>query len=329
MRPLLYLHVGYPKTGTSAIQATLYANLARLREHSILYPRAAVALPAKGHHNLPRSLTQVKGIPHHLHRSEVGGFPEVLAEIHAAGCRKVIVSSEGFNHVCRTNPLLFQAVIAEHFGGLDTCIVVFVRRADDYLESKFLQTLRDWGQDRRDHPTPKLDDYIEGILAQPTDHLRTVFNLMDLPFDLVVRMYASDSVAEMCRLADYEGPLETLPRRNRRLTLKQASLLYLLSSSDRASEARDTIRRSPRRFRKLMAFEDDRPEYRLIPPARATELLQRVQGAYGKIADRTGVPLTAEAYGQYETVALNADAFTESERRSVEQFFGFGLSSLR
>ena len=35
---ILYLHIGMPKTGTSSIQDTLFANRENLRKYGIYYP---------------------------------------------------------------------------------------------------------------------------------------------------------------------------------------------------------------------------------------------------------------------------------------------------
>ena len=39
MQPLMFLHIGYPKTGTTGLQQFFVDNAERLRAHGILYPQ--------------------------------------------------------------------------------------------------------------------------------------------------------------------------------------------------------------------------------------------------------------------------------------------------
>lgn len=325
MRRSLYLHIGYPKTGTSAIQAAFYENRARLREQSLLYPRTAVPLPERGHHNLAHSLTSVASIPGHLYRPGLGAFEELREEIEAERCDRILVSSEAFNNVTRDAPRVFREVVAQHFGDLDVHIVVFLRRADEYLESMFLQRLWGWYADRHDQRTPALRPWIEHVRAHPGEHLHTVFNLMELPHDLIVRMPAADSVAEMAGIVGYEGALDSPGRRNRRLTLKQASLLYLLSSSDRAEEAKRAIRADPRGFKRLLEFSDDTRRYRLFDTGEAESLLANVRDSYEEIARRTGAELELHVPETDPKAELGREVFSSGELRAIEDFLGFRL----
>src|SRR5882724_4089086 len=58
MRKQLYLHIGFPKTGTTSIQMWLTENATALAAHGVLYPATGRGRQEHdyGHHQLPRGL---------------------------------------------------------------------------------------------------------------------------------------------------------------------------------------------------------------------------------------------------------------------------------
>lgn len=316
-------HIGYPKTGSTSIQNAFDTHRMCLREHSILYPRSAVAYPEKGHHNLPRSLTAVPGIPHHLYKERTGGFDEIAQEIRTeVECDRILISSEGFNHVIRNRPEVFRQVIGRYFGKFDIRIVVFVRRGDDYIESMFLQLLREWRTGRREGPVPYLERYIKFHIRDPSRHLRTIFNLLEMPYGVEIRRYAGDSVEAMCEILGYRGQLCDSRRRNERLTAKQAALLYWLGTSEEEKRFREIIASNPNAFQRLIQFQNDTQQYRLIKKYESFQLLVGLRAIYKDIERKTGADLELGDNRDRDEVVLSPSLFAPEERDAIKDFFG-------
>jgi len=135
MKPKLYLHIGRPKTGSTALQSFLHRNRRTLARQGLCYPETGryqhashklslVYLP-----KLPDS-EAVEGIP----ASEL--YTDLASEILNSGLGNAVISSE---HFWLMNPKDLPASLREQF---DIQIVVYVRRQDDVLVSSFIQEVK-------------------------------------------------------------------------------------------------------------------------------------------------------------------------------------------
>ena len=89
----IVLHVGIHKTGTTSIQDTLCANIDRLAETGLVYPRPQYGT---GHHELLSGRGEMSGL-RPLDYSPDGGADALWQKIlrdHAGSDRTVIISSE-------------------------------------------------------------------------------------------------------------------------------------------------------------------------------------------------------------------------------------------
>mgnify|MGYP006266211629 CR=1 FL=1 len=140
MRPRIILHIGLPKTGTSAIQSALDASRdALLARSAVLYPAAGVARNTQetGHHNLPR---QIRGLA--TFDPACGVLDDILAEIVSAAPEVAVLSSEGLWELAAHDPAQFSALVNRfaEIGEVDIALVM--RPEDTFLESSYLQSLR-------------------------------------------------------------------------------------------------------------------------------------------------------------------------------------------
>ena len=135
-----YLHIGMNKTGSSAIQSYFHNNCKRLSELGILWPQTGLGSTTAGH-------------GYHYALSEALGFhpkpqndldKDYLDELRRAcrdevarfSPRTVIFSSEFF--VLRRN----IAPVKSFFDGLDTKIIVHLRRHDKWWPSLYAQAIK-------------------------------------------------------------------------------------------------------------------------------------------------------------------------------------------
>lgn len=142
----VYLHIGQGKTGTSTIQQFLVRNRTALASHGYLYPE--ISGPAR---HLELSLyarpdSEMMGTsnwwrvpwdsPAGLRTAIEKELPDQIAE---SGCETVVFSDEGLWRM----PLPALTTLVEALGPIDELvIVVYLRRQDDHLVSRYKQSVR-------------------------------------------------------------------------------------------------------------------------------------------------------------------------------------------
>jgi hypothetical protein len=148
-----YVHIGIPRTGSTAIEKFLYENRQILLDRGILYPE--VNLRGYGHHDLAYLLS--------------GGYPEWaipqprnlddlatdLCHASAAHSGDILISSENFYlfpAIVRLQELLTKTGASS---GRRVVIIVYVRRQDEAQESWYSQTVKAQGE------TCKIDESID------------------------------------------------------------------------------------------------------------------------------------------------------------------------
>jgi len=154
-RKEIFLHIGFPKTGTSAIQKFLSTNKKKFENAGVLYPNSGLTEYA-GHVGLARA-AQMKAL---------NPFKILISEIDASPCQKVVISSEYF-FMLEPKKIEF---LYEKLSQYKVVIIVYLRRQDRRIESGYLQVLRDI--DFRF--TGNIDDYIAFLKKHPkrTDYFQ-------------------------------------------------------------------------------------------------------------------------------------------------------------
>lgn len=144
------VHIGPPKTGTTAIQRALHEARAELREHGVVYP---------GHETRPRAAGWAivgAGVPRGRAKPTMADWDELVREVEAAGDDRVAVSNESF-------ALAYHKAarkIVEGLGGERVHIVYVVRRVDKLLNSH-------WQQRVQAGLTVPYDDWLRIALGTP------------------------------------------------------------------------------------------------------------------------------------------------------------------
>lgn len=139
----ILLHIGWFKTGSTAIQHFLAANRdVLLTNYNILYPKTGAAMNA--HYALSSSLQDPAKKTRWV--NEVGFneqaeplFAKVFEEAKRCGAKAIILSSEQF-----TNTNLFSIEhLADLLAGHEVQLIVYLRRQDEYIESFYNQCVKD------------------------------------------------------------------------------------------------------------------------------------------------------------------------------------------
>lgn len=136
MNKRLYIHIGRPKSGSTAIQHFLYSNRDALERHGCLYPRTGTLFQAS--HNL--SLIFLPGLEDAQtiqNETPKTLYTQLVKEVNASNVDRAIVSSENFFLI---EPKKLPKILQQE---LDVKIVCYVRRQDEVLISSYLQEVRD------------------------------------------------------------------------------------------------------------------------------------------------------------------------------------------
>jgi hypothetical protein len=136
----LYLHIGMPKTGTTAIQHFLTGNRAKLAAQGVLYPAGGTV--RAGHHILgaavfPRRAAPLEGVPREVALERA--MTAILSEIDAARPRTVILSTE---FLWGNLPAAKIGRLLGPLKGLRIHVVPYLRRQDLFAQSLYMQAVK-------------------------------------------------------------------------------------------------------------------------------------------------------------------------------------------
>ncbi len=262
----LIIHIGMPKTGTSALQRVL--------------SNAAPALAARGFDYLS-GFRLGKGIAHHPIASEINSRrnlegPQVrdfLAYLSGVKSGQVLISSEAFTNALQPAILkTFLKFIDECNARMPTKIVVSLRRIDSFMESMYLQREKVHGS------SLDLTDYVAARGSWAKNLFQGLTAVRGRCGVEVVRYEASESFFvqffDAMGLPHRKMPeLSSLGRENIRLGLKAQTVLRHFNQfagrlgieNHRKSLALDLMQGKLR-------FEEDIYSYRLLSFADADRL---------------------------------------------------------
>lgn len=125
-KPVIYIHIGTDKTGSTAIQKLLHWNRDKLLNIGMLYPQSGVM--HYDHARLKIALDQGNEVPWKQLRDEIATCP---------GC-DVVLSHEGFYHF---DSLMLER-LRQWLPPYEIKIILYLRRQDEMIESGILQQLK-------------------------------------------------------------------------------------------------------------------------------------------------------------------------------------------
>jgi hypothetical protein len=127
---MLYIHIGFRKTGSTTIQGFLSRNAKALERAGLLYPKAGLA--GRAHFNL---LNQLRG---REFKPEKGGLAEVQAAIRQNPNHDTIISCEGFHN---SKPQVISK-LASGLGVENVRIIAYIRHLSHLVVSSYMQTTK-------------------------------------------------------------------------------------------------------------------------------------------------------------------------------------------
>lgn len=144
----LFLHIGFPKTGTTAVQTYFSLNRDRFRNHDVLYVESGDT-PYSGQAGLAFAAKDQLREPFHI----------LQEEIRDSACRRIVISSEYFFVLEESSINFLKDILLDY----DVKIIVYFRPQDVRIESGYLQVLRDAEM----RFSGSIDDYIKFLSRFP------------------------------------------------------------------------------------------------------------------------------------------------------------------
>lgn len=275
----LLLHVGSPKTGTSAIQFSLYSAREYLRSRGILYPEGLIQSAEDPKHQSFFGAIQSANSAK-LAASLVKLQSELTDSLHT-----VVLSSEGFYHHMHEFRKGSWRLIEELGRRYSVRVIVYLRPQAPYLESIYRQYLKnprginaEFGssmtiQELMAHPRIKQNlDYYDSIRQWAAvlgeDHI-------------LVRRYVSDIVDDFLSLLRVPKTKHFLePKRNLSVTRDMAELLRSINTSFDDQRRAIIIANMERAIEKKTTRQDAT----FLSPAESRELMACYQECNCRVA---------------------------------------------
>ncbi len=158
----LYIHIGRPKTGTTAIQKFLSRHRKELLEQGFLYPESGQYDDA--HHGLALALNHSPpdGVKH-FPVPDLASYVQALkSEISKLNPESVVLSSEFFSLLTAAAQDEAKKKLLELFDGFNVKIVTYFRNQVNFLESTYSQEIKNAAMTR----SLSFDEYEETYLKR-------------------------------------------------------------------------------------------------------------------------------------------------------------------
>jgi hypothetical protein len=133
----LVIHIGFGKTGTTALQQFFVDNGKRLLQHGIYYPRSGRRAET-AHHYLATAARPGGGTGYESQKGWQAEVADLVAEAGQTPAQTILLSSEVFS-----GRMIFRELelLKRHFNHIT--IVMYVRRQDDLIMSSYQQWIKD------------------------------------------------------------------------------------------------------------------------------------------------------------------------------------------
>ncbi len=131
-KPVLLLHVGMHKTGTTSLQARCQEHSAELRSHGLLYPAAGQSDLYPNHNQIAKNLLgDTRGT------GRQGALGEILEEIEASRCERVLVSGEDLSRLWQRPDLLERLRSSFESLGYEVHVLLGCRQPESFVPALY------------------------------------------------------------------------------------------------------------------------------------------------------------------------------------------------
>lgn len=255
----MFIHIGYPKTGTTSIQQFLYDNPSLLEENNLYYPQQGISKPALNHSNLPRSF-EWNTRANHLYKKEDGSFPELVKEISNIN-QNIILSSEGFMNALSADANKTNDAIKSFFNQYAISYLLVLRKSDDFIESSFTQRLKAWSVGRLKGRLKTIKSLKKKHIGVGHHNYLNVFEeILKLPEDKWIIKYSRDVVNDLFSVISGKDHEVESPNTNITFSHELLTLLYFISTGPKAREYQAVFIKNRKKIIRIFAEEEEQPE---------------------------------------------------------------------
>jgi hypothetical protein len=158
----IYLHIGYNKTGTMAVQRIFFDNVEKLAKYGIFYPvKCRGKRKSQAHHSLVESLLHHLGkpLPKFVKTKIYSKFPKdhywqlLHKELAETDCETIFISSEAFSRLRGSREMM--EFVKNQFSGYQVKVLVYLRSQVEYFESAYNQVVK------RNYETRTVDEMMK------------------------------------------------------------------------------------------------------------------------------------------------------------------------
>jgi len=173
-KKMLYVHIGMPKTGSSAIQALFACNADVLSKYNYVFPWH----PGFGQ-SFQTSAGNATKLHHWVINNQIEDFENAINQLTE---KNIILSSEVLFHTARLHPEIFSKMI-ENF---DFKIICYIRKIDDLIDSCVNQLVKNHNFTSYENLISIVDDH---------DYASTLINLTQFisKDKISIRLYDRES----------------------------------------------------------------------------------------------------------------------------------------
>lgn len=315
----IFLHIGLSKTGSTTIQSFLAKNRDKLYNSGYLCPQTGTNPRAKEkhHHNLAWQITGRKKVDVTL-----GTWKELHQEVESSNLNNIIVSSESFQGVDKEQIEILKSELKPY----QAKIIVYLRRQDLQLESKYIQSIKR-GEIKRGQSKTK--DILSYASAKNQKKYFDYYQLLE-PWskgfgisNVIVRPLERTQIPNLCQdilniigITDFKHFSEVnskniKPGRKNLEVLKFANSIYKHLPESEKRNCMQTIRKY------LTKNLPEASKYRLIPYTESVKILEQYQESNQAVAQeylgREDGILFYEQLEEYEHSDLTMEDFTKEE----------------
>jgi len=171
MKKKLFVHIGMPKAGSTALQEFLFMNREVLEDLGLLYPDprqleqfSRNPQTMKGHHIVPMYLTGFfwAHFPKKAGITPDQIFTFIRNQISASPARRILLSSEAIWFMLNRKDVVNEFISA--FSEFEPTVIVYLRRIDDHIRSGYNECVKSSGY------TMTVDEFISDRFLDPSNN---------------------------------------------------------------------------------------------------------------------------------------------------------------
>ncbi len=320
----VFIHIGYPKTATTALQSFFYTNPQILKDNNIYYPLKGIAVPEKGHHNLVRAIASN---PHttNLYKPELGDIHTVSEEIKNR-TENIIISSEGFSHLFNQDPKKVHKYLKTAFKAYEIEYLIVVRKADEFIESSFFQRLNAWSRGRLKTQLPDIKASKNKHLRGELNYLRVLNKVLSIEAKVTVFTYTNNIVNELANYIMQPPSPITVPKIsiNKRQGKKLLSLLYTLATHDKQTAYQQIFIKNKKKI--IYCFsEEEQEKYGIFTKPERSIILEKYAKKIQDFNTRYNLNISIPQEDKSEKHFFLVDDFNERQQNIARSIFKLEL----